>query len=611
MGVHPSPPPLGARIPTAAVGGHDAAPGRPPSRRHSATVDCRGLSAGTLRNESAAVAAYHLQLQSGPNAGEQFPLTRERTVIGRHPSCDVMIPESAVSRQHAAIVVDGSGDDGVVTVEDLGSRNGTLLNGRAISAPQRFHVGDELSVGGQQIVLRREGGSIASADTDATMFVDLDDGPYVLSQVNLSVDPATTGGDPNATAKLRAVRELSQAIGAALDPDEVPVRLLDGLFSIFPRAERAFVLMIDRDSGKPVLRGRKLRSTSDPGPLMLSRSLIEKVVRDRQAILSNDAVGDSRLNMNESILDCQIRSVMCAPIGHADGEVLGVLQIDSRELRNGFVPDDLEVLASLAGLAARAFEQAVAHEERVRREKLRRDLDLARQVQQGLLPKHPPVLPGYEVFDFYAPAQQVGGDYYDYVPLPDGRLVIVMADVSGKGVSAALVMATLASKVALALATEPDVAVAVTRINDGFCRQGWEERFATVMVCVVDPHTHRATLVNAGHLPLALRRADGTVELVGADLGCLPLGWDPHFTYRSCSFDLEPGSTIVLYTDGISEAMDFEGRLYDFERLTTTLATAAGSAEDVGRRILSDVERFTAGQVQTDDMCLICVHRQA
>jgi sigma-B regulation protein RsbU (phosphoserine phosphatase) len=565
---------------------------------------------GTFRDESAAVAAYHLHLQSGPNAGERYPLTKERTVIGRHPSCDVMIAESAVSRQHAAVVIDTATDDGAMVVEDLGSRNGTLLNGRAITAPEPLRVGDEISVGGQCLVLIREGGAAASADTDATMFVDLDEAPYVVSRVNLTGEQPT-GGDPNAAAKLRAVKELGQAIGDALEPDDVPPRLLDGLFTIFPGAERAFVLLLDRESGKPVLRGRKLRSAPEPGPLMLSRSLIEKVVRDRHAILSNDAVGDSRLNMTESILNCQIRSVMCAPIGHADGEVIGVLQVDSREMRNGFAPDDLEVLASLAGLAARAFEQSMAHEETVRREKLRRDLDLARQVQQGLLPKHPPVLPGYDVFDFYAPAQQVGGDYYDYVPLRDGRLVIVMADVSGKGVSAALIMATLSSKAALALATEPDVAVAVTRINEGFCLQGWEERFVTVMVCVIDPSTHRATLVNAGHLPLALRRADGTVELVGADLGCLPLGWDPHFTYRSCSFDIEPGSTFVLYTDGISEAMDFESRLYDIDRLAATLAAASGSAEDVGRRILTDVERFTAGQVQTDDMCLICVHRQA
>lgn len=554
---------------------------------------------------------YYLLLQSGPSAGERFALTKERTVIGRHPSCDIMIPESAVSRQHAAVCVGPETDGVAAVVEDLGSRNGTLVNGRPVTDRRRLEVGDELSIGGQRLVLSSTVSDHVLDDAEATMFIDIGDDPYVVSQIALTAQQPVPTGDPNAAAKLRAVQELGEAIGSAIDAGDVSPRLVEGLFTIFPGAERAFVLLIDHETGKPVLRARKLRTAADPGPLMLSRSLIDKVVRERQAILSNDAVGDSRLNMSESILNCQIRSVMCAPIGHADGDVLGVLQVDSRELKNGFMPDDLAVLASLAGLAARALEQAVAHEDRVRREKLKRDLDLARQVQQGLLPKHPPSLPGYDVFDFYAPAQQVGGDYYDYVPLRDGRLGAVLADVSGKGVSAALVMATLSSKVALALATEPDVAAAVTRINDGFCSQGWEERFVTVMVCVIDPQTHQATLVNAGHLPLALRHADGSVELVGADLGCLPLGWDPGFQYNSCTFEIEPDATLVLYTDGINEAMDIENRIYDIDRLVKALESSGGTAEEIGRRILADVERHTAGQVQTDDMCLICIHRQA
>jgi serine phosphatase RsbU (regulator of sigma subunit) len=218
---------------------------------------------------------------------------------------------------------------------------------------------------------------------------------------------------------------------------------------------------------------------------------------------------------------------------------------------------------------------------------------------------------GYDVFDFYSPAQQVGGDYYDYVDLPDGRVVVVLSDVSGKGVSAALVMATLSSKVALALATEADVAAAVTRINDGFCRQGWDERFATTMVCVIDPGRQRATLVNAGHLPLALRRATGEVRLLGEETGGLPLGVVPGHQYEACEFAIERGDTLVLYTDGISEAMDVDGRLYGIARITEVLAGATGSAaEDIGRRILADVERHTAGQVQSDDMCLICIHRR-
>lgn len=553
--------------------------------------------------------AYYLQIESGPHAGEQYPLAKERTVIGRHPSCDVMIPESAVSRQHAAITIPAGGT-GAITLEDLGSRNGTFVNGDQVSGRSVLNLGDELCIGGQQLTIRGMGmPDEEHQPAEATMFFDTGDESMVVSQVDLGGGLSAIA-DRNAAAKLHAARDLGVAIGSSLDPETVPGRLVDGLFTIFPKAERAFVLLIDRESGKPVLRARKTRAAAESGPLMLSRSLIEKVVRGRKAILSADAVGDSRLNMNESILACQIRSVMCAPIGRADGEVLGVLQVDSRELSDGFRPDDLEVLASLAEQAARAIEQAIAHEDRVRREKLRRDLDLARQVQQGMLPKQPPAIPGYDIFDFYSPARQVGGDYYDYVPLPDGRVVAVLADVSGKGVSAALVMATLSSKVALAVATESDVAEAVARINASFCSNEWDERFATVMVCVIDPATQQATLVNAGHLPLALRHADGRVELVGGDLGCLPLGWDPEASYCSLQFAIEPGATLVLYTDGISEAMDVESEIYDFHRLTAVLADAGGTAEETGRRIIADVERYTAGQVQTDDMCLICIHRQ-
>ena len=554
---------------------------------------------------------YYLQIESGPNAGEQFPLVKERTVIGRHPSCEVMIPESSVSRQHASITV-AVGGSGAITLEDMSSRNGTFVNGEQVRTPTLLSVGDELCIGGQQLVLGAEGvPDERERAAEATMFIDSGDESMVVSQVDLSGPLAKDSTDRNASAKLHAAHELEVAIGSSLDPELVPARLVEGLFTIFSKAERAFVLLIDRESGRPVLRARKTRSADDEsGPLMLSRSLIEKVARGRKAILSADAVGDSRLNMNESILSCHIRSVMCAPIGRGDGEVLGVLQVDSQQLSDSFVPDDLEVLASLAEQAARAIEQALAHEDRVRREKLRRDLDVARQVQQGMLPKHPPEVPGYDIFDFYSPARQVGGDYFDYVPLPDGRMVAVLADVSGKGVSAALVMASLASKVALAVATESDMSQAVARINAGFCSNSWEGRFATAIVCAIDPRSQRATLVNAGHLPLALRHPDGTVELIGGDLGCLPFGWDAEATYRSLEFDIEPGSTLVLYSDGISEAMDIESEIYDFERLTAVLAGADGSAEETGRRIIADVERYTAGQVQTDDMCLICIHRQ-
>ena len=180
-----------------------------------------------------------------------------------------------------------------------------------------------------------------------------------------------------------------------------------------------------------------------------------------------------------------IRSVMCVPVTSGDGRLLGVIQVDSRDIRDGFDAADLDVLAGIAGRAAQAIEQALAHDERVEREQLDRDLALAHRVQQGLLPHTPPVLPGYEIFDFYEAARQVGGDFFGYVPLSGGRLAVVLADVSGKGVAAALLMAALSADIRYCLASEPDLGQAVSRINEGFLRGGWEDRFATLVVAVL------------------------------------------------------------------------------------------------------------------------------
>ncbi|NCY03027.1 MAG: hypothetical protein EBX36_09000 [Planctomycetia bacterium] len=209
----------------------------------------------------------------------------------------------------------------------------------------------------------------------------------------------------------------------------------------------------------------------------------------------------------------------------------------------------------------------------------------------------------------YEPAQHVGGDFFAYVPLSEGRLALVLADVSGKGVSAALVMAALSADVRYCLASERDLAKAVSLINESFLRGGWDDRFATLVVAVLDPRSHHVTLVSAGHLPVFLREASGRVSMIGTDLGCLPLGLDPTRGYKACELDMAVGSTLVFYTDGISEAMDHEQRLYGLERMEQVLRGPAQSAGDLGRRLLADVERHAAGQIRSDDMCLVCLGR--
>jgi len=431
----------------------------------------------------------------------------------------------------------------------------------------------------------------------------------IVSQVEVARPSADGDVRAFAEAKLRAVLGLNRAVGASLSLGEVLPRLLDGLFEIFPNAERGFVLLIDSKSQRLVLRARKQKGGVEPGPLKLSLSLMDKVVQSRRAILSADTTNDSRFKMNDSVAACRILSVMCVPFIGSDGSVLGVVQIDSQDLRHVFRKEDLDVLAGIADQLAQAIEQALAHDERIAREQFSRDLELAQRVQQGLLPARPPDLAGYEIFDHYESARHVGGDFFAYVPLADDRLAVVLADVSGKGVAAALLMAALSADVRYCLASERDLGRAVARINETFLRGGWDDRFATLVVAVLDPARHVATICNAGHLPVFRCGPKGGVEAVAADLGGLPLGMAPPGDYRSCEVPLEPGATLLLCTDGISEALDHEQRCYGFERMEDVLREPAGPAE-LGRRLLADVRRHAAGQVQSDDICVVCVGRR-
>jgi len=569
-----------------------------------------GAPAAWSRTAGTFARVPHLELIFPGRRHTRFDLVEGRTVVGRHPGCDVVLDEAAVSRQHAAIVWDAAG----AAIEDLRSRNGTFVNGQPLTAPRPLVDGDEISICGRRLryvegVARRPRSAPLASASAAEVILDSDSAAVIVSQVDLAVAGSDAGGDHLAGAKLRAVVGLNRAIGTSLTVDDVLPRLLGGLLEAFPRAERGFVLLVDPATGRLVVRSRLTRTGIDEdGPLRLSLSLLTAVAESRRAILSADATEDTRFSAAESVVDCRIRSVMCVPVARGDGGLLGVIQIDSRDAPGGFTAADLEVLAGVAGQAAQAIEQALAHDERIAREQFSRDLELAQRVQQGLLPSRPPDLPGYEIFDHYESARHVGGDFFAYVPLADDRLAVVLADVSGKGISAALLMAALSADVRYCLASERDLGRAVARINETFLRGGWDDRFATLVVAVLDPARHVATICNAGHLPVFRCGPNGEVETVAADLGGLPLGMAPPGDYRSCEVPLAPGATLLFCTDGISEALDHEQRCYGFERMEAVLAEASGPAE-IGRRLLADVRRHAAGQVQSDDICVVCVGR--
>jgi len=301
--------------------------------------------------------------------------------------------------------------------------------------------------------------------------------------------------------------------------------------------------------------------------------------------------------------------MICAPMIGSDGEPLGVIQIDTLNQRSRFMDEDLEVLAGVASQAAVALDNAKMHAQVVAQQALQRDLELARRMQRALLPSQPPQMPGYYFFDYYQAARQVGGDYYDYIQLPGGRVAVIVGDVAGKGIAAALLMARLSSDVRFALASEADPAKAIQRINEGFANNDWQDKFVTMIVALLNPETNELTIVNAGHMAPLLRTADGAVEELGGDEAGLPLGVSDEFEYQSLSRMLKPGDFVTLFTDGLSEAMNADRELYGLERLTKQVSAPAVSVVGLGQHLLDNVREFVGGVPQSDDMCLACFGR--
>ncbi len=548
-----------------------------------------------------------LQLLKGQTPGQVFALDRESSVLGRHPDCDIVLDVQAVSRQHAKILRTGAD----FYVEDMESRNGTFVNGEKIAERRLLRDNDRLKICNLLFTFRLYPPGLS--DSSRALLVD-DDGPLPSSTMTSRVDvgnprtPARMSVNPE--LKLRAMLEISQSLAKAFDLEEVLPKILQTLGHIFVQADRGFVVLRSEPSNMLIPAAVWHRRGDDQETIRISRTIVNQVMADKQAILSADAASDDRFDTSQSIADFRIRSMMCAPLLDSDGNAQGVIQIDTLDQRSRFQQDDLDLLASVAWQAALAIENAQNHEQLLTQRALERDLALAHQVQQALLPDEVPTLPGYEFFNFYEPANQVGGDYFGYVPMPGGRLAVVIADVAGKGMSAALLMAKLSAEVAYLLATEATPASALDRLNTSFLRV-LNDRFVTMAIVVIDPARHEATIVNAGHMSPLLCKTDGSVVELGEESKGLPIGVDPDCRYEQCVVPLASGDTVTIYTDGISEAMNDELQLYGIDRIVKDLCKRSerDTVDKLASSVLDDVKRFVGDQDQSDDMCLVCFGR--
>ena len=558
-----------------------------------------------------------LKVLQGGEPGRQYELEGERWVLGRSPECDVVLDVAAISRRHIILNEETSG----FFVQDLGSRNGTYINGQRVVDRAPIRHGDQMLICDVLFEFSNppsdllggaapESSSLLGALIGGKDSSEEDDTSTIMATVDVSRGgKASWQLSAKPEAQLKALIEISNNLGSTLSVKEILPKLLDSLFNIFVQADRGFIIMRPRPDAPLVPVASKARRPGDEDNMRISRTIVEQAVEGKQAILSADAATDERFNMAQSIADFQIRSLICAPLIAKDGESLGVIQIDTRNQLSRFSDQDLQVLVGVANQASIAMDNARLHEDAVKQRALQRDLEVANQMQHALLPSKSPQVPGYHFFEFYESAYLVGGDYYDYVMLSEDRFAVIVGDVAGKGVSAAILMAKLSGDVRFWLAREPNTAKAMGEINASFSSHGWDDRFVTMVIAVIDPRTQTLELVNAGHMPPMLRNANGDVMEIGGDITGFPVGVMDDCVFESYERKLEPGDFVTIFTDGFSEAMNSNRDLYGIEKMIEVISNKDVGPYELGQHLLDDVRRFADDFPQSDDMCLVCFGR--
>jgi phosphoserine phosphatase RsbU/P len=565
-------------------------------------------------------------------------LVQDETVIGRHPECTIVIDSNMVSRKHAKVV--RNGDD--FFIEDLGSGNGTTVNAQRIAGRTRLAHDDRVKLG--PVLFRFDcpspqdsnklgktammgGGAAAPAPAtvappiaaDFTVDIEADE-----ENATATVLGAVRSGGPGVPglggfgslevqpeAKLRGVLEISRALAGTVDLAAILPRILDSLFNIFTGADRGTILLKDPATGKLIPRAMKHRRPGEDESVKISRTIMNKVLTERSGILSADAANDARFEASESISNFTIRSMMCVPMLGLDGEPLGIINIDTQNPMRQFRNEDLDVLMAVAGQAALSYENARLAVSYIEKLKQDSEMNIAANVQRALLPSDLPSVAGYEFYAAYDTAQAVGGDYYDSRLFDDGRICLAFGDVAGKGVPASLVMSRLSAIVQIVLDFVTDAGQATEKINHHMCTNAVEGRFVTFVFTMIDTKTHEMQVCIAGHMSPMIRKADGTIVELPEDSIGLPLGVVDGVPFEVTRLTLGAGEQVVIYTDGVSEAMNHASDLYGMDRLREIVAKGAPNAAELGKIIREDVRRHANGRPQNDDITLMTFGRLA
>lgn len=414
--------------------------------------------------------------------------------------------------------------------------------------------------------------------------------------------------------RLALLARLAQQFNSSLDLNEVLSRVMDEVIAAV-RAERGFVMLHDEEDALSfrVARNMDQRTIDDPS-FQVSRGVIERVAAEGRPLLSSDAQHDDRFSMRQSVFTLGLRSILCAPLIVRD-RTIGVIYVDSRLQAGIFTPADLELLTGIASSAAIAIENARLYQAAVETGRLERELQMARDLQAGLLPHDVPALPGWEFASHWQPAREVAGDFFDFIR-PGGGAArqwagALVADVADKGMAAAIFMALSRSILRASLANAASPAEGIAAANRLICEDATGGMFVTLFYAEVQA-SGGLTYVNAGHNPAYLVRAAGPCSEL-PPTGPL-LGFSETVAYGQAQVQLETGDFVLLYTDGVTDALSGAGEEDSFgeERLLALLQTQrGGSAGGVLQALTAALAGFIGPTAPFDDVTMVAIKRMA
>lgn len=556
---------------------------------------------------------------------DHFPLGRLRITIGRSARNDLCIPDPFASRVHAEVRREG--DEYVL--QDLGSANGTLYNGATVEGVIHLRAGGRIQIGETEIIF--DDGTYNSG-MGATMITDNSGTSLPEATIALASGDRTTSGLLEAIEGARTKPEQIAATATAVAPkikqgdllaliSKVGITLLASatlnetleqivtlVFETVP-ADRCVIMM--RDEGGEELRvavARLRDRVGEVGEIRVSRNVLDEVVIRGKSVLTSDAQHDPRFASGTMVLQ-GVRAVLAVPLGVSE-KVFGIIYADSPIAEGRFTEDHLKVLTTLASVAAIRVENARLVEARLERERLERELALASEIQQRFQPTAPPHITGYELQGISFPCYEIGGDYYDFIEREDGRLVIALGDVSGKGTAAALLMSSLHAAIHAQSASHDSLVATISAVNRYLADNIPANRFVTLFYAELDPESGSMSFLNAGHNPPLIVHSAGTVEQLAS--GGLPLGIKRDAEYREGRTQLQPGDVLVIYSDGVTEAVSPTGEEFGPTRLYEVVSrNVEASAAGIRDRIESSLTKFAQGTSAADDITLVIVKRQA